>query len=555
MRRFAEVARRIALPFVLFVIGAAVFEAAYCQAPLYYSNQNQYFLHGLAHAGYGELGQDWLAKTRDSTPLFSGLVAFTYRYFHPWAFYLDHALLLGVYGAAMLGLFVSIAGDAARRRWPVFVALFITAHAALLRWGSYRLFGQDYPWFLQSGLAGQYTLGGMFQPSMFGVLLVVAVCMFVRGRPYLAAAIAALAAVIHPTYLLSAGFVVLGIITALLAERRVLQALGAGALALALVLPAGVHVLLTFGPTSPSQFADAQSILVNIRIPHHSRPDLWFDAVAAFQIIWLVVGIALARPVRLLYVLAVPSLLALALTLLALALTLAQVKTGSNTLALLFPWRVTCVLVPIATTVILSRLAAVGYDSDRPIESGTIGIVPHGVSAIVVVLLAIGGLWISTAGSGFHSSDEELPLLAFARQSRAPGQVYLLPVHVPDLVKSTHGSVSSDFKPIADKKQDARIIPVDLQRFRLGTGVPIYVDFKSIPYKDVEVLEWERRLGQNQRWQERIRDGGLREVLPELRAEGVTHLVVPAGLELDDSAVERIFDSDETYWVYRLNNS
>src|SRR5205823_14298714 len=44
---------------------AVAFAAAYGQAPLYYSNQNQYFLHGLAAAGEGYLSEDWLARTLD----------------------------------------------------------------------------------------------------------------------------------------------------------------------------------------------------------------------------------------------------------------------------------------------------------------------------------------------------------------------------------------------------------------------------------------------------------------------------------------------------------
>ena len=58
---------------LLFLAGSAVFAAAYCQAPLFYSNQNQYFLHGLARAGEGTLSDDWLANTRDPTPAFSKL--------------------------------------------------------------------------------------------------------------------------------------------------------------------------------------------------------------------------------------------------------------------------------------------------------------------------------------------------------------------------------------------------------------------------------------------------------------------------------------------------
>ena len=42
-------------------LGTILFALAYTQAPLYYSNQNQYLLHGLATAGYGHLDGDWLA--------------------------------------------------------------------------------------------------------------------------------------------------------------------------------------------------------------------------------------------------------------------------------------------------------------------------------------------------------------------------------------------------------------------------------------------------------------------------------------------------------------
>src|SRR6516225_1997929 len=105
----------------LFLLGTAFFAAVYCQAPLYYQNQNQYSLHGLARAGTGLLDEDWLANTRDPTPVFSGLVAATARWLHPWLFYLYYALLQGIYAASLLGLFIRLAGpEAAARRWPAF---------------------------------------------------------------------------------------------------------------------------------------------------------------------------------------------------------------------------------------------------------------------------------------------------------------------------------------------------------------------------------------------------------------------------------------------------
>ncbi len=531
--------RRPLVAVALLLLGAAAFAVACGQAPLYYSNQNQYFLHGLANAGAGLLRDDWLAGTRDPTPLFSALVEGTVRHLHPWAFHVYHGLLLGAYAAAMVGLFFHLAGASASRRWPAFVALFVAAHAALPRWASYQWLGHDYPWFLQAGVAGQYVLGGMFQPSMFGVLLVGAVCLFVRGRPFLVGACAALAATLHSTYLLAAGLLTLGFLASLRAEGRPRQAVLLGAWSLALVLPVSVFVLIAFAPTSAEDIARAQDVLVNVRIPHHSRPDLWLDPVAAVQIVWVVLALLLVRGTRLFAALAVPFALAA-------VLTLAQVATGSNALALLFPWRVSAVLVPVATTIILSRLVAVRA---LPLD----GVAARATSAAVVAGMVGAGLWIAVNRLGFHASDEELPMLEFVARTKQPGDVYFLPVRVPDLVKSTRGSLSSDFKPLPDKKRDLRVIPVDLQRFRLHAGAPIYVDFKSVPYRDVEVLEWHARLRTAAALQEEVKGPRRDEALAELRRLGITHVVLRAGEEFHADGVEKVHE-DEAYAVYRIGS-
>src|SRR5262249_16904656 len=110
-------AARVARAVALFLLGSALFAAAYGPAPPSYSTQNQSFLHALADAGYGLRRDAGLAKTADPTPVFSALVAVTARYLHPWAFHVYHAFLQGVYAAAMVGLFVVVAGEttAARR--------------------------------------------------------------------------------------------------------------------------------------------------------------------------------------------------------------------------------------------------------------------------------------------------------------------------------------------------------------------------------------------------------------------------------------------------------
>src|SRR5687768_6467571 len=81
----------------LVLFGAALFALAHTQGPLFYSNQNQYLLHGLADGGHGTLAHDWLANTRDPTPVFSALVAVTYRLAGLFPLHVYHFVLIGVY--------------------------------------------------------------------------------------------------------------------------------------------------------------------------------------------------------------------------------------------------------------------------------------------------------------------------------------------------------------------------------------------------------------------------------------------------------------------------
>jgi hypothetical protein len=148
-----------------FVFWSLVFGIAYTQAPLYYSNQNQYFLHGLANAGLGYLYDDWLASSADPTPVFSFLVEMSDRYLPEFVFYAYYILILGIYFHSLVGLWPIVTGskpDSPTRL--VFMTAIVLVNAGLPRLASARLLGVDYPWYLQSGLAGQYVLGFGLQP-------------------------------------------------------------------------------------------------------------------------------------------------------------------------------------------------------------------------------------------------------------------------------------------------------------------------------------------------------------------------------------------------------
>lgn len=523
-------------PLLFAAVIAFLFSVAYGQAPLYYSNQNQYFVHAIANVPNSGLTEDWLAKTADPTPIFSAMATFTVRFLNPWFFYVYQGILLGVYAVALCQIFVFVVGvDVAARRWPVFVAALIAVHSALGRWASYQLFGLDYPWYLQAGVAGQYVLGASLQPSVFGVFLIAAVAAFAHGRLFVAAAFVAIGATIHSTYLLPGAMITAGFLASLVSQRLFRDAVKLGLTILLLVAPITIFAAIRFRPTSAETFREALNILVNVRIPHHCRPELWLDPIAILQIVWIAIGIACVRRTKLFAALAVPFSLSVMLTGI-------QYGVRSDALAALFPWRASAILMPIATAIILSRVVGIArLPLDRRV----------GVSLAMIVLFVIGGAWIEVSGRGFRSADNETGLYDFVRNDRSPGDVYLLPVRIPNLAAKTRGSLSSDFKPAAEKKTDARLIPIDLQRFRLSAQAPIYVDFKSIPYLDTDLIEWHERLQRAERWTEAIKAGDAATIVPEMRDRGITHVVIPADAKFAAPDTRRIY-RDLAYQVFRI---
>ena len=486
-----------------FLLLTLLFSIAYTQSPLYTSNQNQYFLHGLARAGFGSLRQDWLANTLDPTPVFSLLVFLTYRIFHLEAlFYVFYALLLGVYLYCLLDIAKALF-PALRQSRPagmIFLALLFAVHSAALRFALSRLLGINWTYVLEDGVADQRLLGYVFQPSVFGVFLLLSAALFLRGRPTLAVLSAALAATFHPTYLLSAALLTLAyMLSSLLAGgkgrtplasvwRRLAGPAWIGLAALLAVLPILIYVYANFGNTPPATTAQAQAILVDYRIPHHARVSWWFDATAVFKIGLILAALLVVRRSKLFLVLLVPFLGAL-------ALTVAQLLLNSNMLALLFPWRVSTLLVPLSTALLLAALVS-ALAGRFPQTFASHGRLLSALSSgLILAVVAVGAIRF-TLDLSRKAAAEERPLQAYVAAHADPGQVYLTPVKMQD--------------------------------FRLAARAPVYIEFKSIPYQDADVLEWYRRMRLADRFYIQ-QDCSLLDVFAQ---EKVTRVV----LEKDDAA-------------------
>lgn len=472
------------------LLWSCIFTLAYSQAPLFTSNQNQYFLHGLAQAGWGNLQTDWLANTLDPTPVFSGLVYLTQKWLG-WepVFYLYFGALAGVYLFSLLGISHKIfrVGETRLSR-GLFLTLFTVFNAAALRFVLVRSLGSHWAYLFDGGVAGQRLLGEVLQPSTFGVLLLLAIYLFLQGKTWWSVLPIVLTATMHPTYLLSAG-----VLTAVFLGLRwretgkLREPLLLGLLALVGIAPILFQVLTVFSATGPVYIAEARRLLVEFRIPHHAVPANWWDATVVVKVALMLLAIYLARTTRLALILWVPFLVAG-------SLTGVQIATQSHVLALLFPWRISTVLMPLSLSVIIAaglawycqRYSAFIARHERALLSAS-------YSIALVAALAGASIFAVNLQDRLHSPDRKM--LNHVTENLSSGQVYA--------------------------------IPLDMQNFRLETGAPVFVEFKSIPYKDADVLEWYRRVRMAGRlYQATMQVYGC-EALQNLSAEGVTHVILP----------------------------
>lgn len=494
-----------------FLLLTAAFGIAHTQAPLYTLGQNQYFLHGLAVGGFGLLSRDWLANTADPTPFFSLVVALTYRFLDPRAFYLCFLLLRGIFLYAMFGIASRLFAFVQTRSASVIYVAVITGvySTAVLRL-SLRILGFDVGHQLTGGVALQKIFQDFgLEPGTFGVLLMLSVYLFLINRPYGAIVTAALAATFHPTYLLSAAVLTLSyMVASYLEDRRLRGPLLLGLTELLLVIPIAAYEYTHFRPASSQTWGRANDLLVHFRIPHHAVVGSWFGPQVVFKIVLVLGAIYLVRSTRLLWPLLLSFLVGTGLTLL-------QLLTDSDTLALTFPWRVSVYLVPISSGVILAALLVAclrWLDLAYPRRAKWAAV----TASILLIVFALSGVVIAAQGFAARRTSPSLPMMTFVAGSRAPG--------------------------------DLALIPTDLEDFRLSTGVPVVVDFKSIPYRDVEVLEWYGRLLAVNRFYEGPSDCTALHDLA--RRYGVTFVVLESRVSMTCPPWRDIFQ-DRAYTVYK----
>jgi hypothetical protein len=488
---------------LLALLLAPLFLAAWQIDPIYFENQNTKYLHALANMGVGYLHEDWLANTKDGLPLFSLLLEVIYRTIGPAGYYLAAGITHFGFILCALLIYERVTrpfGVAASGRIIFLSILFILAAI------------EDLQIFFQ-GFAEQYILGGYFQTADFGVLLLLSVLLFDARQLLAACALVVLGASMHPGYVVPGTVLVSAFMIYELAHWRSdqtgakIRSILIGSIALLALAGMSLALSRLFAPTDPQLQHEAHRILTEIRIPRHASPAAWFNTNVVIQFLICLAAALLLSPGRFRFI------LRLGLAALTVFTALAFLP-HTETYRLVAPWRVSVVLVPLSSLALLG-LAIVRFNERGQFHPTRRRTQLWGGAGVILICTLI--------GSGFtivKFLEPEPAYAEFVRTNLASGQLYLT--------------------------RPSRV------NFRLQTGAPQYVTFKSHPYQDVEVLEWHRRLEIAAPLYH-----GTRIDCPQLvrlaTAKRVTHVITePPGPALECGFAHAIFEKDGTR-VFRLD--
>lgn len=490
---------------ILVIAFAIVFAVLYRHDPLYTNNQNTKFLVGAAQAGYGHLAADWTANTIDPLPVFTLLVRAVYATMSPLVFHVLFTMLLALYAFAAVSIARTL--HAERTGTSTTDPLHAMSFVVLFLWLSCASIA------MITGVADQYILGGYFQPCVFGTFAVLAPWLWIKDARSWGALALAVAAIMHPGAYLLTTVLLLVALTAVSARTKTwMEAVPPIALFVAVVAPIMTYQAWMLAPTSPETFKLATDILANTRIPEHTDVARWMTASALAKFAWMILACVLVRRQ--------PHLFWGLLTLTAVAVVCSFVLYLWPYSAARFatPWRVTAVAMPLATIIIVYEASLwLAILAKRHVDLRWVW---GGLAACLIGLCTVSVAKVILR----DDTSRHGGILAFAKDNAAAGQHYL--------------------------------IPGGMYEFRMATGLPAFVTGKTHPYKDIEVLEWKRRLDESNKVYGLLRAGpeaaAARDTALQGMVEryGITHVAVPSNAAASLPGFREVF-RDGQYAVYQ----
>jgi len=541
------------------VIFVSLFVAHACGYLFGVANQNTYFLHALQHAHPELYRHDWLvSSTTGYHAVFSFFAGQLFALDDSGAtvFAIVHVVLMVVLSC---GVFLVIRGTTTRGALAIFVLVM--------------------GWLVVSGersMAGSYVWSGYLQPSLIGAAgWIIALAMYVRGRPLATGIALAAGGIFH------VNFLILGIgafaLVELIVEReqrgkRLALLLAPQLVALAILLP---ELLSNLGSSDPQR---ALWVLVEFHAPIHYKP-IWVVRELPNMLCWAALAVVVA-PVASAYGTrpAVRRLLWWSVIVAAICAlgTLIMLVPGLLSLTRLYVWRLAPFAILAAQIVIALALAASVADvrtwlgqprwrriaalgllawivaSKWLLKSGEVEpalwIAALAIAVAIVVpqdrrqaLFAIGAV-ITLALPVWSRHEEMLHPRVAVESEGADGDALYAWV-------GAHTSVDAVF-----------LTSPDMGRFRFTARRAIYADFKSPPLEGDSLVEWHARLrrmtgaaptdkvpAQRAAWRGATGD----EVLARSKELGVDYLVLDRSQAHDRIAARPVF-SNASFAVYAI---
>ena len=486
------------------------FVLAMTVSPLYTSNQNSYFYHGLANAGFGYLNADSFYNTADSTRLFSLVVEILMKLHLEPSFYLLHACLLGLYFKVSFSISQQISGVAKSVGNKLLIGLvLIGIHSAAFGFVSETAFEINLSTLLYWGVAEQYLINPELQPSSFGVFCLLSIFLYTKKRIKTSIAILVLSGYLH------ASLLIVGLLIALAFSSHEIWRKKSNKTAILilvtfalLTMPALAWNYLVFKPENQEYLEVSREILINFRMPHHALISHWFGIDTVIKIALSVLAAYLSRK-------NVYGFILFSLLLMTIVLTFIQFISGNSTLALIFPWRVSVVIMPIVLAVLLGSLIRLIPSKPLPLFAK----IPR-YSHIVVLIIA----FIALSGMSYTY----VKLQNYTKQPHYQAMRYV----VENL-----------------ESHNLYLIPPSLDNFRLATGAPIFVDKKTHPYKATEVIDWYSRYMLAKEIFSRDGTANCELLQNTIETNDITHVLVPTDLPMSDCKIGDVAYASATYNV------
>lgn len=252
---------------------------------------------------------------------------------------------------------------------------------------------------------------------------------------------------------------------------------------------------------------EVNDLLVNFRNPVHAIVANWMDWSFAVQSALVLFALFIVRKERLFPIFGI---LVLGTTL----LTVFQVISNNHTLALIYPWRTSVIMVPISTTILLAFCITQisNFWKADPVKMELWLRFPCMIILTLFIFVGVARFQIDVSR---QVAAPALPVMTYVAEHKSANDVYLVPVKMED--------------------------------FRLVTGAPIFVDFQSIPYRDVDVLEWDQRFRQANYFYQNADCSSL----PALYERGITHVVLPVDFPVQCPALMKLYQ-DDSYGLFSL---